>query len=83
MAKLTAKEIAFMCDRNPYLHGKYTPGSQIQISPPERIITDRPDEVIVFNYGYIEEIRQQLAPYVEAGGKLTSVLDLLGGKMGS
>jgi hypothetical protein len=80
MAKLTSKDIVFMCDRNPFLHGKYTPGSQIPISPPERLFSEPPDEVIVFNYGYIDEIRRQLAPFTEAGGTLTSVLDLLGGK---
>lgn len=82
MAKLTSNDLVFVCDRNPFLHGKFTPGSQIPISPPDRLFSEPPDEVIVFNYGYIEEIRQQLAAYTQAGGKLISVLDLLGGKTG-
>jgi hypothetical protein len=83
MAKLTADDLVFVCDRNPSLHGKFTPGSQIPISPPNRLFSEAPDEVIVFNYGYMEEISQQLAAYTQAGGKLISVLDLLGGKSGS
>lgn len=81
MAKLTGKDLVFVCDRNPFLHGKFTPGSQVPIMPPEHLFSNPPDEVIVFNYGYMEEIRRQLDPYTQAGGRLVSVLDLLGGTM--
>lgn len=80
MAGLTACDFVFVCDRNPFLHGKFTPGSQVPIAPPERLLEEEIDEVIVFNYGYLEEIRHQLAAYTERGGRLTSVLDLLGGR---
>jgi hypothetical protein len=80
MAELTAADLIYVCDRNPFLHGKFTPGSRIPIASPDRILADMPDEVIVFNYGYIAEIRKQLASYTDAGGRLISVLELLGGE---
>jgi hypothetical protein len=79
MAKLTPKDLVFVCDRNPYLHGKFTPGTHIPIAPPERIVSELPDEVIVFNYGYLDEIQQQLASYTAKGGRLISVLEFLAG----
>jgi hypothetical protein len=35
------------------------------------------DEVIVFNYGYIEEIRDTLSGFIADGGRVVSVIDLL------
>ena len=77
MAGLTASDIVFVCDRNAALHGKFTPGSRIPIASPAQILEQLPDEVIVFNYGYLDEIREQLAAYTDAGGTITSVMAYL------
>ena len=42
-----------------------------------RLFKDPIDEVIVFAYGYMDEIKSMLSPLVERGGRLTSLLDLL------
>ncbi len=34
--------LAYTVDRNPYKHGRFTPGTRIPVLPPERIATDRP-----------------------------------------
>lgn len=77
MAKLTSDDLIYVCDRNADLHGLYTPGSHIPIRPPEQVLREPVDEVIVFCHGYMSEIRQQFAMYVNSGGTLTSVLDVL------
>ncbi|CAM5282719.1 hypothetical protein STENM223S_11451 [Streptomyces tendae] len=38
---------AYTVDRNPYKHGRFTPGTRIPILSPERIAADRPDYVLV------------------------------------
>jgi len=62
--------LAYTVDRNPYKHGRYTPGTRIPIHSPEQIEADRPDYVLVLPWNLREEISAQLAPVGEWGGKL-------------
>ena len=62
--------LAYTVDRNPYKHGRYTPGTRIPIHPPERIDADRPDYVLVLPWNLREEITAQLAHVADWGGAL-------------
>jgi hypothetical protein len=62
--------LAYTVDRNPYKHGRFTPGMRIPIYPPERIAQDRPDYVLVLPWNLREELIEQLAYVKEWGGKL-------------
>ncbi|WP_066942296.1 class I SAM-dependent methyltransferase [Microtetraspora fusca] len=62
--------LRYTVDRNPYKHGRYTPGVRIPILPPERIALDRPDYVLVLPWNLREEITGQLAYVREWGGRL-------------
>jgi 2-polyprenyl-3-methyl-5-hydroxy-6-metoxy-1,4-benzoquinol methylase len=77
MAKLNKEDLEFVVDGNEKLHGCFTPTTGFQIKGPNSIKRDSVDEVIVFNYAYIKEIRELLDKFVEDGGKITSVIDLL------
>jgi len=77
VAHLTSDDLDFVCDANPALHGLYTPVSHIPIVPPTRLLTEDVDDVIVFSYGYLDEIRSAYAPLVQRGGRFISLLDLL------
>ena len=70
-------DFAYVCDQNPHLHGYYTPGTHILVSAPERLLTDPVNQVIVFSFGYFQEIYDELAEFRQRGGKLISLLDLL------
>ena len=37
----------YTVDRNPYKHGRFTPGTHIPIHPPERIAETRPDAIVI------------------------------------
>ena len=39
--------LEYTVDRNPYKQGKYTPGTQIPIHPPEVIAETRPDLILI------------------------------------
>ena len=77
MAKLTEDHLEFVVDGNANLHGCFTPVTGFPITGPESVTREAVDEVIVFNYGYIEEIKHTLSDFIAKGGKVTSVLDLL------
>ncbi|WP_409489858.1 class I SAM-dependent methyltransferase [Amycolatopsis sp. cmx-11-12] len=62
--------LRYTVDRNPYKHGRFTPGTRIPILPPERIEADRPDYVLVLPWNLREELTAQLSFVGEWGGKL-------------
>lgn len=61
--------IDFTVDRNPYKHGKFTPGTHIPILPPERLAEARPDYVLILPWNLKTEIMQALAGIRAWGGK--------------
>lgn len=59
----------YTVDRNPYKHGKFTPGTHIPIYPPDKIKETKPDYVLILPWNLKDEIMKQLAPIREWGGK--------------
>ncbi|MGN2637411.1 methyltransferase domain-containing protein [Nocardia takedensis] len=62
--------LEYTVDRNPYKHGRFTPGTRIPIHAPERIDADRPDVVVVLPWNLETEITAQLRHIGEWGGLL-------------
>ncbi len=62
--------LRYTVDRNPYKHGRFTPGTRIPILPPEHIEADRPDYVLVLPWNLRKELTAQLSFVDEWGGKL-------------
>jgi SAM-dependent methyltransferase len=62
--------LAYTVDRNPYKHGRFTPGARIPIHPPERIAADRPDYVLVLPWNLRADLLDQLSYVAEWGGQL-------------
>jgi SAM-dependent methyltransferase len=59
--------IDYTVDRNPYKHGKYTPGTHIPIYDPNRIRETKPDYIFILPWNLKTEITKQLA-YVREWG---------------
>jgi hypothetical protein len=59
----------FTVDRNPYKHGRYTPGTHIPIHPPERIDEERPDYLLILPWNLRDEIMRQMAHIGQWGGR--------------
>lgn len=59
----------YTVDRNPFKHGRFTPGTHIPIYSPERIFETRPDYVLILPWNLKNEIMQQMAGVREWGGK--------------
>jgi hypothetical protein len=61
--------IDYTVDRNPFKHGRFTPGTHIPICPPDRIFETRPDFVLILPWNLKTEIMQQMARIREWGGR--------------
>jgi C-methyltransferase C-terminal domain/Putative zinc binding domain/Methyltransferase domain len=62
--------LAYTVDRNPYKHGRFTPGTRVPVLPPERIAEDRPDYVLILPWNLRTELTEQLSYVREWGGRL-------------
>jgi C-methyltransferase C-terminal domain/Putative zinc binding domain/Methyltransferase domain len=62
--------LEYTVDRNPYKHGRYTPGMRIPIHDPKRIDRDRPDVVLALSWDLEGELSDQLGYIGEWGGQL-------------
>jgi len=59
--------IEFAVDRNPYKHGRYTPGTHIPIRPVEALDDSKPDWIMILPWNLQREITAQLAPMMAQG----------------
>jgi SAM-dependent methyltransferase len=66
--------LSFVADRNPAKQGMYLPGSRIPIVDEERILTDRPDRVVILPWNLKLEIMEQLACLRDWGGKFVTAV---------
>ncbi|MFC7673484.1 class I SAM-dependent methyltransferase [Mycolicibacterium sp. GCM10028919] len=62
--------VEYLVDRNPYKHGKFTPGARIPVHPVEVLDKDRPDVIVVLPWNLEAEITAQLAYTAEWGAQL-------------
>jgi SAM-dependent methyltransferase len=60
----------YTVDRNPYKHGRFTPGTHIPILPPEQIAETRPDAILILPWNLAREIAEQLDYTKEWGASL-------------
>ena len=61
--------IDFAVDRNPYKHGRYTPGQHIPIRPVEAIDEAKPDYLLILPWNLKDEIVQQMRHVSDWGCK--------------
>jgi hypothetical protein len=59
----------YAVDRNPYKHGRFTPGTHIPIFPPERLRETKPDYVLILPWNLQDEIIAQHGYIREWGGQ--------------
>jgi hypothetical protein len=59
----------FVADRSPYKQGRLVPGVRVPISPPSRLIEERPDYTLLLSWNLADEVLQQQAEYRRLGGQ--------------
>jgi hypothetical protein len=61
--------LEYTVDRNPYKHGRFTPGTHIPIHPPEWLAKTKPDLIWILPWNLQDEIAAQLAYAREWSGR--------------
>lgn len=61
--------VDFLVDRNPYKHGRFTPGTHIPIHPVEAVDEAKPDYLLILPWNLKHEIMQQMRRIGDWGGR--------------
>jgi hypothetical protein len=61
--------IDFVADRNVHKQGLHMPGVHLPIVHPERLLTDRPDYVLLLAWNFADEVMAQQSAYKAQGGQ--------------
>ncbi len=61
--------VDYVVDRSTVKQGMYTPGTHLAIHAPEKLLTDKPDYVVLLTWNFADEILEQQSEYRNAGGK--------------
>lgn len=69
--------VDYLVDRNPYKHGRFTPGTHIPIFAPERLDEVRPDVILIMPWNLRDEIAAQLAYSRSWGARLVVAIPRL------
>ena len=66
---LGAETLDYVVDRSTVKQGYYTPGTHLLIEPPEKLVEDQPEYVLLLTWNFAEEIIKQQQEYLARGGK--------------
>ncbi|GAC1549566.1 MAG: class I SAM-dependent methyltransferase [Herpetosiphon sp.] len=64
-----SETLDFVVDRSTAKQGRYTPGTHLLISSPERLLEEMPDYVLLLTWNFADEILGQQTRYRERGGR--------------
>lgn len=63
------ESLDFIADRSDVKQGHYTPGTHLLITPPERLVHEMPDYVLLLTWNFKDEILRQQEEYRKRGGR--------------
>jgi hypothetical protein len=66
----------FVVDKSQWKQGKLTPGTHIPVHSTERLLSDKPDVLLLSAWNFAEEIRRQQHEYVVQGGRMLHPLPM-------
>jgi SAM-dependent methyltransferase len=77
MSGVGTREMVYLCDKNPTIHGYYVPKSHIPVVNPQHVFKEWVDKIVVFSFGYLQEIANELTEYTARGGQLISIREVM------
>jgi cyclopropane fatty-acyl-phospholipid synthase-like methyltransferase len=67
--ELGPDELDYIADKSSLKQGLYTPGTHIPVVPPERLLEEQPDYVVLLAWNFADEVMEQQAEYRRRGGR--------------
>lgn len=61
--------IEYIADKSALKQGRFCPGVHIPVVPPDQLLKDQPDYVVLLAWNFVDEILSQQSEYVKRGGK--------------
>jgi SAM-dependent methyltransferase len=61
--------LEFVVDRSPVKQGKFTPGSNLRIFSPDKLLEEQPDYTLLLTWNFADEILRQQDEYRQRGGR--------------
>ena len=78
-AMKNANQLAYVVDKRPKGEGLLMPKTGLPIYPISQLSAEPPDNLLVFSFGYMKEIQQELAPLGYKPHQFHSLIDVLAG----
>ena len=69
--------LPFVCDAAPSKQGKFLPGSHIPIHPPEKLLNEPPDFMVILPWNIAEEVTEQNTALHSKGTKFVTAVPSL------
>lgn len=66
--------LSYTVDVNPYKQGRFLPGTQIPIYPPQKIFETKPDYVLILAWNLKDEIMKQMKEISRWGGRFVTLI---------
>jgi hypothetical protein len=73
----SASKLSYVCDSNINFQDKYTPKSSVLIKSPEYLQVEPVDVLLVFSFGYINEICENVTQMTNTPKQIISMLEVL------
>ena len=79
-AMQNAQKLAYVIDKNPNGIGLLMPKTGLPVYPIEHLRVDPADEILVFSFGYMQEIQKELSTMGYKHEQFHSLIDVLAGR---
>ncbi|BBI36131.1 class I SAM-dependent methyltransferase [Cohnella abietis] len=76
-AMQSAHKLSYVCDNNTSFHGFLTPKSNVIVKPPKYLEENPVDILLVFSFGYLQEIKEAVSAFNNAPKEVISMLEVL------
>ena len=67
--QLGPDKIDYIADKSRLKQGLFTPGMHVPVVPPDRLLQDQPDYLLVLAWNFLDEIMKQQSEYRARGGR--------------